>query len=220
MIEFFQITGSSSFVVHAALEEGGIAYTVHNVHPRRRDTPGFAEANPRRLVPAIRDGDVTIAECGACLLYLVEHHPHADLGPKPGAPGRPDLLRWVMYLANTLHDIHAPLQRPGYFAADPAMHGAVRTEGRRRYERAGAYLESQLADRAWLVADRFSVADIYLYMLKGWESYGEDRLGGDAVDAHFARVGARPAIARTREREDLDERFQRHHPELRGGEPI
>ena len=58
-------------------------------------------------------------------------------------------------------------------------------------------------------------------MLKGWESYADgQRLGGPAVDAHYARVGARPRIARTRELDDLDERLQRHHPELRGGKLI
>ena len=37
---------------------------------------------------------------------------------------------------------------------------------------------------------------------------------------HFAHVGARPAIARARELDDLDERLLRHHPELRAGRPI
>jgi len=45
-------------------------------------------------------------------------------------------------------------------------------------------------------------------------------LGGEAVQSHYARVGARPAIARTRDLDDLDERLIRHHPELRAGRPI
>ncbi len=70
--------------------------------------------------------------------------------------------------------------------------------------------------------ERFSVADVYLYMLTGWQNYNEDgtRLGHHGVQAHYARVGARPAIARTRALDDLDERLLRHHPELRGGKPI
>jgi len=59
-------------------------------------------------------------------------------------------------------------------------------------------------------------------MLTGWQSYNPDGtlLGGACVQAHYARVGARPAIARTRALDDLDERLQRHDPELRGGRPI
>jgi hypothetical protein len=58
-------------------------------------------------------------------------------------------------------------------------------------------------------------------MLVGWQHYVEDfRIGGDAVQEHFARVGAREAVARTRALDDLDGRLLRFHPELRGGRPV
>ena len=61
----------------------------------------------------------------------------------------------------------------------------------------------------------------YLYMLKGWESYSDGTtLGGENLAAHYERVRARPAIAHTRALDDLDERLQRYHRELRGGVPI
>ena len=220
MLDFFQITGSCSFAVRAALEEGRIPYTAHNVHPHRRDLPGFAETNPLQRVPAIRDGDVSIYETSACLLYLVERYPEANLGPQPGEAGRADLLRWMVHLANTVHDIHYPIQWPGFAADDEAAHNAIRAKGLAKFADVGAHLESELSGREWCLGDQFSVADIYLYMLKGWEAYGSPELGGPAVAAHYARAGTRPGIARARELDDLDERLIRHHPELRGGEPI
>jgi hypothetical protein len=43
MIELFQITGSASFAVRAALEEGAIPYVTVDVHPRRpTEAPSFA----------------------------------------------------------------------------------------------------------------------------------------------------------------------------------
>ena len=71
-------------------------------------------------------------------------------------------------------------------------------------------------------ASRYSVADMYLYMLVGWESYiaGGYQLGGERVRDHYRRVGERPAVVRTRELDDLDERLIRYHPELRAGRPI
>ncbi len=221
MIELFQITGSSSFAVRAALEEGGIDYTVHDVHPRdRADDAAFAAVNPRMRVPAIRDDDTNVYETGAILLYLVERFPGSGLGPAPGEPLRGDLLRWVVYLANTLHTIHYPLQYPAMLTASDQGHEGISAKGLAQFEEAGDYLESQLTGRQWCLGDEFSVADVYLYMLKGWESYGSPRLGGDAVDAHYERVGARPAIVRARGLDDLDERLIRFHPELRGGKPI
>ena len=222
MLELFQITGSCSFATRAALEEAGAEYATIDVHPRRREeAPGFAAVNPLRRVPALRDGDVTVYETGAVLLYLVERLPGRGLGPAPGQSGRGELLRWVAWLSNTLHGAFQPLTSPQFLTDDPAGHEGISRKGWQRLDTHGRYLEHELAGRAWCLGDDFSVADIYLYMLKGWESYSEGYvLGGEALADHYARVGARPAIARTRELDDLDERLIRVHPELRAGRPI
>lgn len=223
MVTLFQITGSCSFAVRAALEEGGLPYRTVDVHPRRRDeTPELAEANPLERVATIRDGDTAVYETGAILLYLVERFPEAALGPLPGEPGRGDLFRWVTWLADTLHPIWWPLQIPGHLTSDLAGAPGITAKGRERVASAGDYLEVELEGGEWCLGDRFSVADVYLYMLTGWQHYNEDgtTLGGSNLRAHYERVGARPSIARTRALDDLDERLLRLHPELRGGRPI
>ena len=222
MIELFQITGSTSFAARAALEEAGVGYVTVDVHPRRRrEAPGFAEINPLLRVPALRDGEVTVYETGAVLLYLAERFPEARLAPVVGSPARGSYLRWLTWLSNSLHPIWQPVNEPRFQSDDPAGHQGIRAKGIERLEVAGRYLERELAGREWCAGDVFSVADIYLYMLKGWESYTDGyTLGGEALAAHYARVGARPAIARTRQLDDLDERLLRYHPESRGGRPL
>jgi glutathione S-transferase len=221
VLELFQITGSTSFAVRAALEEAGEPYVTVDVHPRRRhEAPGFTRVNPLRRVPALRDGDVDVYETGAVLLYLVERLPGRGLGPLPGDPGRADLLRWILWLSDTLHHAYVPMDAPQFLTDDHGGHEGIGRKGREKLRRYGDYLEGELGGRTWCLGDTFSVADIYLYMLKGWESYGEARLGGPALEAHFARVGARPAVRRARELDDLDARLLRHHPELRAGRPI
>jgi glutathione S-transferase len=221
VLELFQITGSTSFAVRAALEEAAEPYVTVDVHPRRRDdTSGFAEANPLKRVPVLRDGDVVVYETGAVLLYLVERLPGRGLGPLPGVQGRAELLRWVFWLSNTLHHAYRPIQTPRFATDDQAAWEGIGRRGRETLAAHGRYLEAELSGRTWCLDGTFCVADIYLYMLKGWESYGDAVLGGEHVEAHFARVGARPAVARARELDDLDERLLRHHPELRAGKPI
>ena len=221
-MQLYQITGSSSFAARAALEEAGADYEVVDVHPRNRDdAPGFAEVNPLRRVPALRDGDVAVYETGAVLLHIADRFPDAGLIPPLGDARRPDVYRWVTWCANTLHGAWWPLMAPRFISTDESAAAGIRERGLSAMAQHGAYLDEQLSGREWCLGDRFTVADVYLYMLVGWQSFVDDvQVGGDPVQDHFRRVGARPAIARARELDDLTEDFQRNHPELRGGKPI
>ncbi len=220
MIEFFQITGSSSFAVRCALEEIGVEYRAIDVVPFDRDqTPELAELNPWRTVPALRDGDAQVHEIGACLMYLAERFPEAGLAPAIGDPARGAYLRWLGWLAGTFRPLWERVMAPRFFTTESEP--GVRAKGVADLERVGEYLEEQLAGRTWCLGEQYSVADIYLYMLVGWQHYKPGLLiGGEAVQAHYWRVGARPAIARARALDDLDERQIRFHPELRGGKPV
>jgi glutathione S-transferase len=223
MIELFQITGSASFAARAALEEAGADYATVDIHPRRRDEiPDFAVVNPLKRVPALREGDATVYETAAVLLWIAERFPGAALAPPQRDPLRGSCLRWLAWLGNTLHGAWSPVNVPQFLTEDPSGHDGFRAKGLSRLGEIGAYLEAELRTRTWCLGDVYSVADVYLYMLVGWQHYVEGGyvLGGDAVQVHYARVGARPAIARARELDDLDERLIRHHPELRAGKPI
>jgi glutathione S-transferase len=97
----------------------------------------------------------------------------------------------------------------------------VRAKGFEDLARVGEFLEQQLEGRTWCLGELYSVADTYLYMLVGWQHYKPGLLvGGAAVQDHYARVGERPAIARARALDDLDDRLLRHHPDLRGGKRV
>ncbi len=219
MITLFQITGSSSFAARCALECADAQYEVVNVHPRRRDeAPGFVAANPLKRVPAIREGDVRLAETGAILLWLADRFPDARLAPPVGSTARADHYRWVTWCANTLHVGWWPVMVPRAFTPEEAAWPAIESQGRAALVRHGAHLEEWLGDREWLAGDDPGVSDLYLYMLTGWGSYYEDvEFGGPALAAHYARVGALAGVTRARELDDLDERLMRYHPELRGG---
>ncbi len=222
MIHLYQITGSASFAARAALEEAGAAYEVINVHPRQRDTDSsFAEANPLKRVPALRDGDVAVYETGAVLLHIADRFPAAGLIPPLGDARRADAYRWIMWTANTLHGAWWPLMMPSSLSTDESAAPGIRERGISNMAKYGDYLDGQLKDREWCLGDQFTVADIYLYMLVGWQSFVDDvQVGGAPVQEHFKRVSDRPAIARARELDDLTPDFQRNHPDMRGGELI
>lgn len=215
MIDFYQVTGSSSFAVRCALEEIGAPYRAIDIAPADRgDPPEFGALNPWRRVPTLRDGEAAVYEIGACLLYLAERFPEAGLQPTVGDPDRGAYLRWLVWLSDSFRPLWERITAPRYFTTD-ADAGGVYRKGLDELARTGEILEAQLAGHSWCLGDRYSVADVYLYMLVGWQHYlPEPRVGGDAVQAHYARVGSRPAIARTRDLDGLDEFLQRRHPDL------
>jgi glutathione S-transferase len=219
-IEFFQITGSSSFAVRCALEEIGHPYDPIDIAPRERShPPSFAAVNPWRSVPALRDGEAEVYEIGACLLYLAERFPEAQLAPPLGDPARGRYLRWLVWLSDTFRPLWERIMAPFFFTTESKP--GVRAKGFEDLARVGEFLEAELEGSTWCLGERYSVADIYLYMLVGWQYYKPGLLvGGAAVQAHYARVGERPAITRARALDDLDERLLRHHPDLRGGKPV
>jgi len=219
VLEFFQITGSSSFAVRCALEEIGVEYEAIDIEPYDRSRPEFEEVNPWRTVPALRDGEAGVYEIGACLLYLAERFPEAALAPAVGDPARGAYLRWLMWLADTFRPLWERIMAPFFFTAEAEP--GVRAKGLEDLERVGEFLERELARGPWCLGEQYTVADIYLSMLVGWQHYKPGLVvGGAAVQAHYARVGARPAIARARELDDLDERLIRFHPDLRGGKRV
>jgi glutathione S-transferase len=222
MLELFQITGSSSFAARCALEELGVEYETIDVLPRDRSVPaGFAALSPSGRVPLLRDGDVVVHEVGAVLLYLGDRFPRAGLAPPPGSPARGDLLRWLFWCSNTFHAVWHPLLAPRLLTVPGGETDGIRARGWIDVDACGVVLERALEGREWLVGDRYSVADVYLYMLVGWQHYLEGyEVGGPAVQAHYARVGARAPIARTRALDDLDERLLRHHPGQRAGRAV
>ncbi len=206
--------------MRCALEEIGVGYEAIDIAPRdRSQPPAFAAVNPWRSVPALRDGEAEVYEIGACLLYLAERFPEAGLAPPVGEPARGSYLRWLVWLADTFRPLWERIMAPFFFTTQSEP--GVRAKGLEDLAGVGDFLEAELEGRTWCLGERYSVADIYLYMLVGWQHYKPGLLvGGDAVQGHYARVGARPAIARARELDDLDERLLRHHPELRGGKQV
>jgi glutathione S-transferase len=60
-----------------------------------------------------------------------------------------------------------------------------------------AMLEAQLAAGPWVLGERYSVADAYLFTLTGWlEPDGVDRSRFPRLTAHRAQVAQRPAVRR------------------------
>ncbi len=94
---------NASLIVRLALEEARAPYRTELVDrmAKAQRSPAYLALNPAGLIPALETPDGVMSETAAILLYLSERH--AGLFPPPGDPARAQALRWLIYVANTLH---------------------------------------------------------------------------------------------------------------------
>ena len=97
MIRLYTWSTPNGVKISIALEELGLDYEVVPIDIGKDEqfAPEFLEISPNNKIPAILDGDVTLFESGAILLYLA--HKTGTLAPPAGSPGYFDMMQWLMW---------------------------------------------------------------------------------------------------------------------------
>ena len=176
--------------VRWALEEAGLPYRVESTSFSNRQPEHFA-AQPFGQVPWLTDGDLTLFESGAIVLYLGGKS--ARLMPTD-ARGRAEVLEWVIAALNSVDLPSQPwalfrwMGFPGGTPEAEFIDGFLKA----RLER----MEAVLAKRAWLVGDAFTVADLLMAdVLRPLEKF--DGLANyPACRDYVLRATARPAFVK------------------------
>jgi glutathione S-transferase len=180
------------------LEELGLDYELELLEfPPRRKHPEYLELNPLGTVPFFRDGDVEMTESTAICQYLVDcHGADSGLGLRPGDPEYGAYLNWLHQSDATLTFPQTIYLRYAVFEPDPAKKGAGEDYARWFIARL-RWLDRHLEQHDYLVADRFTIADIAVgYALFLGKSLGLDRDYQAQTAAYLERITARPAFGR------------------------
>ena len=120
--------------------------------------------------------------------FIADKYPAAGLAPVNGTLERVRLQEHLNFIASELHKAFSPLFNPS--TSGEAKQAAVASIARRL-----DHFERVLGDgRLYLLGERFSVADAYLFTVASWA--GPTGIGLDRwpkVAAFVARVAARPS---------------------------
>src|SRR3982750_4459064 len=100
MIKFYYNTAPNPTKVALCLEEMALPYELFPVDTRKGEqhTPAFLAINPNAKVPAIVDGDATVFDSNAILLYLAEKT--GKFLPENTPKNRGELLSWLIFVAS------------------------------------------------------------------------------------------------------------------------
>lgn len=190
--------GSGSFAVQVALEEIGVPYERLWIPDVAADVAKFRVINPTGKVPALALPDGTVMfESAAMLVHLALAHPAAELAPPPGTVAHALFLQWMVFLSANAYDaVLRAYYAPRFSVRGDADAEAIRAQGIRDLT-ANLTLVSQ-ALNPYVMGDRYSIVDVYLYMLASWFPAGKADLYEQlpALGAHAQILGRRPALAR------------------------
>jgi len=184
--------GACSLSPHIVLREAGLAFTIDKVDLRSKltaDGADYRAINPKGYVPALEtDEGVLLTEGPAIVQYVADKVPESGLAPAAGSMARYQLIEWLNFISTELHKTYSPLFNP---AASDDMKSAARENINKRY----AYLDGILGQRQYLLGDKFSVADAYLFVVTNWAHPVKlDLAPYPNLQAFQTRVGARPAV--------------------------
>lgn len=172
MYRLYFSPGSAAMAPQAVLEEIGAPYELLRVDvaAREHDGAAYRKLNPNGRIPVLIDGDFALFETAAICQYLAERHPEAGLMPASGQP-RALFLQWLTFMTNTPQVAFIDWFHPDWKFGDTTGQAALKAAADAELRRAFQVMEDGLPGSDTVLADGFSLLDIYLTMLMRWSRF-------------------------------------------------
>lgn len=194
MVQLYWSPRSRSFSGLWILEEVGQPYerVLTDISTGAQKKPEYLAINPMGKVPALKDGDATVAEAAAICAYVAERYPQAKLAPPVGDPRRAKYLQWLFFgpscIEPALIQLFTKLEVPSSTAAwgDATQVFDV--------------LDKALEKGPWLLGDHFTAADVVIgsglnFAIRLFKMVPTRR----SFDRYLDACAARPAFQRATE---------------------
>jgi len=218
MIKFYYHPSPNPAKVALFLEEAGLPYELVPVDTRKGEQhqPAFLTINPNAKTPAIVDGDATVFDSNAILLYLAEKT--GKFLPPNTPKVRGEFFSWLMFVATGIGPYSGQAVHFKHFAPEPKDYAVNRYvfEAKRHW----GILDAHLAGRKYMVGDSYTIVDMAVW---GWARAIPFILGEEAwatmpnLKRLFDEISARPAAERANALKDkhtfkteMDEDAKRH----------
>ena len=158
-------------------------------------TPAYVALNPNSQIPVLEDADYVLWESNVITRYLCAKHSPGNLYPTD-LQERFDAERWMEWQQTMVN----PASRNGFWhlirlpadQRDPALIA----QSNAAVELLMAILDTHLANRIFMVGERFTMADIPLGCeVHRWFGLPQTREKRPHIERWFAALLARPATA-------------------------
>ncbi len=197
MIKFYYNTGPNPMKVALLLEEVGVKYEAIPVDGRLGDQhkPEYLAINPNAKAPSLIDGDVTLFDSNAILLYLAEKT--GKFIPEGSGPERGEMLSWLMFVATGIGPYSGQSVHFQHHAPEKLEYAInrYRYEAKRHYQ----IIDNRLKNQSYMLGEQYSIIDMAVW---GWATrvgYVLDEQARDAMpnlERLVEEISSRPAALR------------------------
>src|SRR5271168_604110 len=164
-IQLYSLPTPNGVKVSIMLEETGLPYEPHLVRfdANEQLSPEFVSLNPNNKIPAIIDPDgpggvpLPLFESGAILLYLAEKT-RRFMSEDPAR--RYETIQWLMFQMSAVGPMFGQVGFFNKFAGKDYEDKRPRDRYVAEAKRLLGVLDRRLADRAWIMGDAYSIADV------------------------------------------------------------
>jgi glutathione S-transferase len=191
-MKLYYAPGTCALAPHIVAQEANLPLDLAKVDMATKllpDGSDFRAVHPLGYVPALQaDGGLVLTEVAAIVQYLGDLAPQSGLVPAAGTNERYILQQWLNFVATEVHKGFTPLFNK---ATVPETREAVTAtlSGRLRY------LDGLLTGKDFLLFDRFTAADAYLFTVLRWTAFvGIDLGQWPALDRYVSQLRLRPSI--------------------------
>ena len=201
IVKLYYSPGACSLSPHIVSREAGINLDLEQVDNREKKTKSgkdFWSINPKGQVPVLElDDGQRLTEGPVIVQYLADQKPACGLVPAPGTIDRYRVQEWLNFTSSELHKSFGPIFRP----TTPDEYKKISKENiGKRFD----WLDKQLAGKHYLVGDKFTIADAYLFTILRWSPRVDIDLGKwPNLKAYVDRLAARPKVQEALKAEGL-----------------
>lgn len=208
MLKFFYNAAPNPMKIALLLEELCLPYEAVPVDTRlgQQFAPEYLAVNPNAKVPAIVDGNVTVFDSNAILLFLADREKRFIATDLDSAE-RAETLSWLMFIASGIGPYSGQSVHFRHMAPEPKTYALNRYD----YEanRHWGILENHLAGRTFMVGEQYSVVDMAFW---GWARLLPFVLGtGDATWVPYPHVKRLLDLINTRPASQRAEALKTQH---------
>jgi len=193
MLQLYFSPMACSLASRIALMEAGLDARYHLVHLGTKTIAGddgdFRGISSKGAVPVlVLENGERLTESAAVLQYIADLNPERGLAPRPGEADRYRLQEWLSFIGT---EIHKAFLFPTFWYKDDASLAKPRA----RIAQTLSVPAAHLADREFLVGQRFTVADAHLtWALLLLRAAGVDVAQWPSLTAYLERMQVRPTV--------------------------